>query len=253
MQMKRTLASLLPNLLTTCFKQHNTTIKLLDVGSGPTYLGAKPIIDKLLEQGKHIDMTVSEVDETSLFKLLQEQQNNTNISAVKFFDLSQIKTIPSQFILSNQYNIVTASLVLHQLTTQQINEALKFFTNITQVGGLIINPDVGESGGFYQCLVNPSNEIDLEGYITDYTKHSFFKTAVILENKVKIAYPLRQYSHGFPSAEFALYTIEIFLIIEIDLAALPTLENLWQKGSYTEVDRLVQPFTAFNLVSNIKP
>jgi hypothetical protein len=155
--------------------------------------------------------------------------------------------------MDDYYSIVVASLVLHQLSLQQMNEALSFFTKILKPGGLIINSDVGQSGGYYQCLLVPSNETDREGNVPSYTQHSFLKTASLDGKNSKIAYPLRRLNTGFPSKKIALYTIAIYVVIELPTELVAALEKLWGSGSYEASDQITQEYLPEKFLRHLSP
>ena len=105
MQMKSSLVDILPDLLTTCFpSSEKGVINILDVGSGPTYLGAKPVVDALIVLGHEVSLTASDVDEESLKSLLLEKNNSLVLKQVKYFDLSQIGIISESQIIYDYYN-----------------------------------------------------------------------------------------------------------------------------------------------------
>lgn len=242
--MSKSLADCIGPLLDVCFSSQSE-VKMLDVGSGPSYLGAIPVVDALKKQGNHVELTASDVDPSSISALVAKQQIDDVVTEVRFLDLNLLDEVPDDCVIESYYDIVTACLVLHQLSHPQIFEALSFFVRLLKPGGLIINSDVGTES-YYQCLLVPANEVDREGHVVPFKEHRFqessFSTTRNEFATTKIAYPLRRLVENFPSEQICLYTTVIYQVIEVPCPLVLLLDGLWQKEVYDEADQLVLPF-----------
>lgn len=236
--MKNAVSELLEPLLQKQFASRSV-VNILDVGSGPTYLGAKPIVDLLHKQHKQVKLTATDIDPNSLQALIELQQIDVILSDVRYLDLTLVKNIVVDESMRNQFQIVVGSLVLHQTSQQQIIEAMRFFVEVIEPGGFLVNLDVGEQG-YYQCFIMPCNQTDREGFVPHYRHHQFSLSAQKTEsNKVKILYPLWQSCREYPQPERALCATQIFQVLEIEADQLAQLQALWDKQDYAAANQLV--------------
>jgi hypothetical protein len=236
--MKNGVSKLLEPLLQKQFASQSI-INILDVGSGPTYLGAKPMVDLLHKQHKQIKLTATDMDPNSLQALIELQQSDEVLSDVRYLDLTLVKDIVVDEAMRNQFQMVVGSLVLHQTSQQQIIEAMRFFVEVIEPGGFLVSLDVGEQG-YYQCFIMPCNQVDREGFVPHYRHHPFALSAQKIElNKVKILYPLWQSCREYPQPGQALCATQIFQVLEIEENKLAQLQVLWDKQDYAAADQLV--------------
>lgn len=226
----RQLSSLLP-----AFFNCGSEVNILDLGSGPKHLGANPIIQQLINMNCKPSLTATDMDPNSLQSLLELQSESPVLQQVRYLDLTQLKK--NHLLLPQPYHIVTASLVLHQLSFQQIAESFEFLLNHIIHEGLIINCDVASSG-WYQCLLVPSNETDREGYVPTYNDKHFTLPILFNEDSAKVAYPIKDLTQYFPSQQIPLYAINIYLIITLPTSDATKLKVHWDNKEYTQADRL---------------
>ena len=180
------------------------------------------------------------MDPNSLEQLLKSQTQSQILKYVFHLDLTQIKQ--SDVLLSKPYNIATASLVLHQLSFEQINETFRFLLNNTVQDGLIINCDVA-SHRWYQCLLVPSNETDRESYVPTYNDSDFILPIIFMSDTAKVAYPLRHLTEYFPSKEIRLYAISIYLSVTLPKVEAIRLKALWEGKQYSQCDQLIKKYS----------
>ena len=231
---------------------NKSLIRVFDVGAGPNYLAAQPIINCAIQSGCDVELTASDIAPKSLKALLKKQRyNDSHLKAVYYLDLYLLDEIQlNNNTYCAQFDIITVNLVLHQLDHQQIFRALSFFAKLMKPGGIILNADVGRHN-YYQCLIAAANVVDREGYIPDYKQHVFCYDEPNLDSlheNIKIAYPLRQYSKYLPSQEIQMYRTAVYIVIPISYEQLQDLKNLWKEGQVDAADKL-----AFRCLEGTKP
>ncbi len=216
-------------------------LKILDIGSGPAYLGVSEVVDNLVAAGKKVELTVSEVDTASLMELKScKGKGGSPIVDVRYFDLNFIKEISVDHVVVDVFDAVTVSLVLHQLSIPKITEALQYFVRIVKPRGYIFNADVS-AGNYYQTLLVPVNCVDREGKVPSLANYSFSQTAVKISNEhAKIAYPLLSKCQYFPSARQALYVFNVYQIYVVPNDSIAHLDVLWHQQKFAQVDALIK-------------
>ncbi len=217
-------------------------LKILDVGSGPTFAGAASIVEALLANDRKVELTASDIDTDGIAQLLSQQAKHTELVDIRYFDLNFVNDVANTDIVENEFDAITASLVLHQLDYSEIEDSLRFFIRITKPGGYILNTDVGKDA-YYQSLLIPANAVDREGHVIPWDEFDIRKTAVhYSEKKLKIAYPIRKLIKSFPSSDQELYVFVAYKILAIPDKIMDQLAMLWVDRDYIGSDMLINQY-----------
>jgi SAM-dependent methyltransferase len=216
-------------------------IKILDVGSGPQSVAAKSIIDALFEadENRHITLTAAEVDGDSIIKLQHLAMVYSHLKEIRYLDLNCVDDIPEREIIEGEFDVVIASLVLHQLASKTILNVLKFFARILKPGGYCFCTEVGKDA-YYQTLLVPANVVDREGSMLAPHELTFRLISTSLtEHKCKIAYPLLETYRSFPNPKQQLYFFSAFQVVVLPEDKIDQLDKLWQAGGYAKADDFI--------------
>jgi hypothetical protein len=223
-------------------------INIHDFCSGPRFTAVKSIIER--EQQRKFNLTVSDIDGSSLMTLLNEKEKchyeNLDKYEVRYEDLClPLKLDEDQ---TDKYHLVNVNLGLHQLPIEEIYASIRHFAKITKISGLIANLDASERR-YLQLMVIPGNLVDREGHVPYIEQMDLAKLVVSSQsdNHVRIAYPLVNLSKkvftdldqniGVGPYMVAFYTPVVITHNDFDL-----LHELWLSKSYDDCDKLVQKY-----------
>lgn len=221
-------------------------LNVYDFCSGPYFTAVKNVFEKMPDKKFHL--TVSDVDGGSLTSLLKEKDKNSlskqvNITDVCYEDLM----LPLKHDENNneKYHLVSVNLGLHQLSLEKIYAALRYFTTITKIGGLISNLDASEKR-YAQLMVIPGNLVDREGHVP-YIEHMDLMQLVVSgpdSEYIKFAYPMVRLSNEVidrvaNDVGVGPYMVAFYTPISIKLSDFHRLHQLWKEKDYEECDRMI--------------
>ena len=92
------------------------TIRIIDVGSGPAAKGIATIAKRLSEQGKQVEVAVSDIDASNLAATFNLEPTETGFKIIdrRLLDLTGDLNPAGQ---EDKYHLFSASVVMHQITT----------------------------------------------------------------------------------------------------------------------------------------
>ena len=147
-----------------------------------------------------------------------------------------------------KYHLVSVNMSLHQLSLEKIYAALRYFTMITKVGGLISNLDVSEKR-YGQLMVIPGNIVDREGYVPDVEKIDL--TQLLVSNQedgyIKFAYPIVKLTHKVidsigEDVSVGAYMVAFYTPVKIKLSDFNQLNELWKSKNYQICDQIISDY-----------
>jgi|GEM_PF-3555430 len=221
-------------------------LNVYDFCSGPHYTAVKSVFEKMPD--REFDLTVSDVDGRSLSSLINEKEknissNNVTISNVYYEDLM----LPMKSCKKNieKYHLVSVNLGLHQLSIEKIYTALRYFTTITRIGGLISNLDASEKR-YEQLMMIPGNIVDREGHVP-YAEDMDITKLVISDKKdeyVNFAYPVVKLTRNVidvveKEVGVGPYMVSFYIHLQVKSTDFNKLNNLWMEKKFDECDHLL--------------
>ena len=232
-------------------KDMGSPIYMYDACSGPRYSAIADVTARLAEKGRKVCLTLSDVDGNNLKTLVEEKHNDLEkrIVDVRYEDLNLPLDISESE--QNHYDLVSASIGLHQLSEENQRKSIQYFTKLARVGGFISIPHVNELV-HTQLMLIPVNILDREGYVSDdLLLFKFTQLAVPTDKKgiVKVPYPISKANipqiGSDPKPNFYDYTL--YLVVELPAAELETLQMHFNRGEYTESNQLIKQLTGFDI------
>lgn len=229
------------------------TFQVHDFCSGPHYIAVKEIFKKM--QHKYFNLTVSDVDGKSLISLAKEKNKkklslNFQITDVMYIDLMSPLNLQDREI--EKYHLVTINLGLHQLPIDKIYEALRYFTMITKINGLISNLDASEKR-YSQLMIIPGNIVDREGYVPYIEEIDLTRLMIVdhTNDYVKLPYPVVRFTQKvLNSIEKKIgigpYMVSFYIPIKIELSNFYKLNELWISKKYNDCDQFVKKYIKKN-------
>jgi hypothetical protein len=228
-------------------------LNVYDFCSGPHYTAVKGVFEKMPD--KKFNLTVSDVDGGSLASLIQDKEKNStskqvNITDVCYDDLM----LPMQQDRSNyeKYHLVSVNLGLHQLSIEHIYAALRHFTMITKIGGLISNLDASEKR-YAQLMVIPGNLVDREGHVPYIEDMDLMQLIVPVPDSeyIKFAYPMVRLANQVISkvaSDIGVgpYMVSFYTPVNIRLTDFHKLHQLWKVKCYDECDQMINALLQSN-------
>ena len=231
------------------FLNHNFptgVINIHDFCSGPKFTAVKAIIER--EQQRIFNLTVSDIDGSSLMSLLNEKEKchyeNLDKYEVRYEDLClPLKLSEDQ---TDKYHLVNVNLGLHQLPNDEIYAAIRHFATITKIGGLIANLDASERR-YLQLMVIPGNLVDREGHVPYIEQMNLAELVVSSPNDgyVRVAYPLvnlskKVFTNLDQNIGVGPYMVAYYTPVEITHNNFNLLLKLWNSKNYNDCDKLIQ-------------
>ncbi len=231
--------------LEICFPE-TSHYAIHDVCSGPNFAAIKPLCEAMPH--KKFSLTLSDVDGSALAQLLKHQQQppkNVTIDNVQYLDLNLPYQINQQEY--NRYHLIGARIGLHQLTPENIHQALNAFTQIAKVGAIIVNPDIGRDA-YLQVLVSPANIVDREGTVPDIENLTPLMCELD-EQHYKLAYPLLNLAQVFPgevgaNTPIAMVKYHLYVVAKFPKKDIQALIQAWQAKQFEQCNQWVDAHNA---------
>ena len=221
-------------------------LNVYDFCSGPHYTAVKGVFEKMPD--KNFNVTVSDVDGGSLASLIKEKENGSSSKHVNITDVCyEDLMLPMKHDEDNleKYHLVSVNLGLHQLSLENIYAALRYFTIITKIGGLISNLDASEKR-YAQLMIIPGNLVDREGHVPYIEDMDLMQLIVSVPDSeyIKFAYPMVRLSNKVinkvaSDTGVGPYMVSFYTPVHIKLADFHKLHQLWQVKCYDECDQMI--------------
>ncbi|MBX9702568.1 MAG: hypothetical protein K2X39_00295 [Silvanigrellaceae bacterium] len=223
-------------------------IYLYDFCSGPRFIAVQGVIEKMKD--RKFNLVVSDVDGCSLLSLLKEKtcnrQKNLNFNGIRYDDLMLPLRAAEDEI--EKYDWVSVNLGLHQLPLENIYTALKHFTKITKIGGIISNLDASERR-YKQLMMIPGNLVDREGYVLN-IEDIELENLVMLEQKdhiVTLPYPIikltKKIINSIPqNIGVGPYMVAFYMPVKIKLVDFEKLNILWKLKQHEDCDQIISQY-----------
>ena len=228
-------------------------LNVYDFCSGPYYTAVKGVFEKMPD--KNFNLTVSDVDGGSLASLIKEKENGSSSKHVNITDVCyEDLMLPMKHDGDNleKYHLVSVNLGLHQLSLENIYAALRHFTIITKIGGLISNLDASEKR-YAQLMIIPGNLVDREGHVPYIEDMDLMQLIVSVPDSeyIKLAYPMVRLSNKVinkVASDIGVgpYMVSFYTPVNIRLTDFHKLHQLWKVKCYDECDHMINSLLQSN-------
>ena len=234
----------------TAHHHDDTPICIYDLCTGPTFAAVAATAATLKQQGHKVALTLSDVDGSSLKALVDKKNKAADglIEDVRYEDLNLPLEPPESDL--DKYDLVSASLGLHQLPDHRQKACIQHFTRVAKPGGFISIPHVNELA-HTQLMLIPANIVDRESFVPDEILFNFKGLAVRhgTGGSLKVPYPLRGVTTHSPenSDKENLYGYTMYVVVELTEEQLLELEMPWKQGQYEQANQLINRFSGINI------
>ncbi|WP_419835620.1 hypothetical protein [Endozoicomonas atrinae] len=143
----------------TAHHHDDTPICIYDLCTGPKFAAVAATAAALQQQGHKVALTLSDVDGSNLKALVDRKNKAADglIEDVRYEDLNLPLEPPESDL--DKYDLVSASLGLHQLPDHRQKSCIQHFTRVAKPGGFISIPHVNELA-HTQLMLIPANIVD---------------------------------------------------------------------------------------------
>jgi len=236
-------------------RMNKSRVRVYDVGSGRNAQGVSGAAE-YIDGGKRLDITVADVTGSLLLEMARLRDSGKKagkgwwIEDVRYQDLTGDLSGDSE---ANQYDVFSASLVLHQLMDKdsgdlEVAKVMKFASTLVRPEGVIHLPSVGEAA-YLQSPVNPANLVDKEGCLpANLMERLSFKdvmTTAGAGGRFKVPYPLLRLQKHTPEGLYddkGIYQYSLYILVAISFPDLLQLEEFKQQGRWDLCDVVISRY-----------
>ncbi|WP_139117469.1 class I SAM-dependent methyltransferase [Endozoicomonas atrinae] len=226
------------------------TFYIYDLCTGPKFAAVATTAAALQQQGHKVALTLSDVDGSNLKALVDRKNKAADglIEDVRYEDLNLPLEPPESDL--DKYDLVSASLGLHQLPDHRQKSCIQHFTRVAKPGGFISIPHVNELA-HTQLMLIPANIVDRESFVPDEILLNFAELAVRhgTGGSFKVPYPLRGVTTHSPenSDKENLYGYTMYVVVELTGEQLSGLQEHWDQAEYSQANQLISSCTNIDI------